>query len=74
MALLMSGKTSGREAVNTNFSNLWFDPIGKRTIVYHFSGKRTIHLTTNRFIMVLSGFANLVAQKRRAQKSYYRKN
>ena len=43
--------TSSREAVNTNFSSLWFDPTGNRTRVYRFSSRRSIHSTTDRLIM-----------------------
>ena len=39
---------SSRDAVNTNFFILWFDLIGNRTRVYHFSSKRFIHSTTDR--------------------------
>ena len=41
--------TSSKEAVNTNFYSLWFDPAGNRTRVYRFSSKRSIHSTTDRF-------------------------
>ena len=41
--------TSSREAVNTNFYSVWFDPTGNRTRVYRFSSKRSIHSTTDRF-------------------------
>ena len=41
--------TSSREAVNTNFYSIWFDPTGNRTRVYRFSSRPSIHLTTNRF-------------------------
>ena len=44
--------TSSREAVNTNFYSLWFDPTGNRTRVYRFSSRRSIHSTTDRFNMV----------------------
>ena len=38
---------SRREAVNTSFYNLWFDLTGNRTRVYRFSGRRSIHSTSN---------------------------
>ena len=41
--------TSSKKAVNTNFSSLWFDPIGDRTRVYCFSSRRSIHSTTDGF-------------------------
>ena len=40
--------TSSREAVNTNFYSLWFDPTGNRTRVCRFSSRRSIHSTTDR--------------------------
>ena len=44
--------TSSREAVNTNFYSLWFDPTGNRTRVYRFSSRRSIHSTTDRLITI----------------------
>ena len=41
--------TSSREAVNTNFCSLSFDPTGNRTQVYRFSSRRSMHSTTDRF-------------------------
>ena len=41
--------TSSREAVNSNFYSLWFDPTGNRTKVYRFSSRLSIHSTTDRF-------------------------
>ena len=42
--------TSSREAVNTNFYSLWYDPTENRTRVYRFSSRRSIHSTTDRFL------------------------
>ena len=39
---------SSREAVNTNFYSLRFDPTGNRTRVYRFSSRRSIHSTSDR--------------------------
>ena len=39
---------SSREAVNTNFYNLWFDLTGNRALVYRFSRRRSVHSTTDR--------------------------
>ena len=39
-------RTSSREAVNTNFFSLWFDPTGNQTRVYRFNSRRSIHSTT----------------------------
>ena len=36
--------------MNTNFYNLWFDSTGNQTGVYRFSSRRSIHLTTDRFL------------------------
>ena len=35
--------------MNINFYSLWFDPTGNRTLVYHFSSRRSIHLTAYLF-------------------------
>ena len=43
--------TSSKEAVNTNFYSLWFDPTAKRTRVYRFSSRRFFHSTTDRLIV-----------------------
>ena len=39
--------TTGKEAVNTNFYSLWFDPTGNQTRVYRFSSRSSIHSTTD---------------------------
>ena len=36
--------------MNTNFYSLWFDPTGNRNRVYRFSGRRSIHSTTDRLL------------------------
>ena len=40
--------TSSKEAVNTNFYSLWFDPTGNRIRIYRFSSRRSIHSKTDR--------------------------
>ena len=42
-----------RQAVNTNFCSLWFDPTGKRTQVYNFSSRCAIHSTTDRLTVMV---------------------
>ena len=37
--------------MNTNFYSLWFDPTGNRTRVYCISIRRSIHSTTDRFLL-----------------------
>ena len=44
-------ESQARKAVNTNFYCLWFDPTGNRTRVYRFSSRRSIHSTTDRFVL-----------------------
>ena len=44
--------TSSREAVNTNFYSLWYDPTGNRTQVYRFSSRRSTHSTTDRLNLI----------------------
>ena len=44
--------TSSREAVNTNFYDLLFDPTVNRTRVYRFSSRRFIHSTTDRPLLL----------------------
>ena len=39
--------TPSREAVNTNFSSLWFDPTRNQTRAYRFGSRRFIHSTTS---------------------------
>ena len=41
--------TSSREAMNTNFSSLRFDPTGNRTRNYDFRSRRSIYSTTDCF-------------------------
>ena len=61
---------SSREAVNTNFDSLWFDPTGNRTRVYCFSSRRSIH-STRYAVAFATGFVlhqwNILQKQRRNQ-------
>ena len=44
--LMLNGQR--KEAVNTKFYSLWFDPTGNQTRVYRLGTRRSIHSTTDR--------------------------